>query len=118
MNRELHNRLELKARRKRLRSILNRAEAILWNCLKASQLGQKFRRQHSIGPFILDFYCPAFKLGVELDGGTHNNGQRQKLDMRRTDLLKTKQIEIIRFLNEEIYNNLEGVLLEIRKHLQ
>lgn len=117
MNRELHNRLDLKIRRKGLRKSLNRAEAILWNCLKKGQLGKKFRRQHSIGPFIIDFYCPACKFGIELDGGTHDNEQSQTHDSIRTEFLKTKGIKIIRFLNEEVYNNLEGVLNLIKNHL-
>jgi len=118
MDRELNNHLDLKTRRKELRKSLNRAEAILWNCLKGSQLGQKFRRQHSIGPFILDFYCPAKKLAVELDGGTHDNEKSQEHDKYKDQFLTAKEINVIRFLNEEVYNNLEGVLLEIKRHLQ
>jgi len=117
MNQKLHNRLELKAKRKKLRKTLNRAEAIMWNCLKRGQLGKKFRRQHSVGPFVVDFYCPALRLGVELDGGTHDNPQSQEYDKARTKFLQNKQIKIIRFLNVEVYDYLEGVLFEIKKHL-
>ncbi len=68
----LHNRKYLKENRKMLRSNLTPAEAELWKHLKSSQLyGRKFRRQHSIGNFILDFYCPSEKLAIELDGQIH-----------------------------------------------
>jgi very-short-patch-repair endonuclease len=114
----INNNPKLKSRRKELRSHLSPAEAILWNQLKNSKLGTKFRRQHSIGPFILDNYCPHFKLGIELDGETHNNEKSFDYDLNRTRFLNQQGIKIIRFLNIDIYKNLEGVLLEIKKHLK
>ena len=95
----LNNTLVLKSRRTELRNHLSPAEAILWNQLKNSKLGAKFRRQHSVGSYILDFYCPMYKLAVELDGETHNDEQAYEYDQRRTKYLTGNGIKVIRFLN-------------------
>jgi very-short-patch-repair endonuclease len=72
MKEKIHNVKQLKERRKQLRNSLTSAEAKLWGLLKDSQLeNRKFRRQHSVGPYILDFYCPSEKLCIELDGEIH-----------------------------------------------
>ena len=73
MREPLNNRPELEARRRELRGSLTVAEARLWSCLQRSRLGWKFRRQHSIGPFIVDFYCPSARLAIELDGAGHDS---------------------------------------------
>ena len=74
-NERIHNRERLRVLRRALRNNATNAEAILWRYLKRRQLkGRKFRRQHSIGPYIVDFYCPAEKLAVELDGDTQRSG--------------------------------------------
>jgi very-short-patch-repair endonuclease len=68
----IHNLAFLTDRRRNLRRNSTRAEALLWACLRKSQVdGKKFRRQHSIGPYIADFYCPEFRVIVELDGAAH-----------------------------------------------
>ena len=70
---QLHNRKALEARRKALRNNPTPAEEVLWNCLKGSKLeGRKFRGQHGIGPYIVDFYCPAERLVIEVDGSSHD----------------------------------------------
>ena len=70
---KINNLLSLKPIRKELRNHGSPIEAVLWNHLKNSQTGEKFRRQHSVGPYILDFYCPRIKLAIELDGSNHYN---------------------------------------------
>ena len=71
MNR-IYNRRELKTRRQTLRSQMPPAEALLWQQIRGKQLlGYKFRRQYSVGRYVLDFYCPALRLGIELDGDSH-----------------------------------------------
>ena len=71
MPRHIHNNKTLADRRKELRNNATPQEAILWQHLKDSNFGCKFRRQHSIGPYIVDFYCPSKKLIIELDGSQH-----------------------------------------------
>jgi very-short-patch-repair endonuclease len=88
------------------------AERVLWSVLRRDQVGGlRFRRQHAIGPFILDFYCAAIKLGIELDGPIHD-GQRE-LDQARTEALETLGIHILRFRNEQVTADLESVVREI-----
>jgi len=77
---KVNNKLETKDLRKKLRRSLTTAEARLWIQLKGSKLGKKFRRQHSIDRFILDFYCPELKLALELDGATHNDPKQYEHD--------------------------------------
>ena len=86
----LHNRKYLKDNRKALRNNLTSAEATLWNHLKQKQLqGRKFRRQHSILNYIVDFYCPKEKLIIELDGANHLNFAQSLKDKERDNELKT-----------------------------
>jgi very-short-patch-repair endonuclease len=104
--------------RKRLRQNLTPAEALLWTNLKNSQLaGKKFRRQHSIGPFIVDFYCPECRVAVELDGDGHMTEAGAESDEKRTEFLKRFNMTVIRFENREVFHDLEGVLETIRRSL-
>lgn len=118
MSERLNNLIGLKNNRRNLRQQLTPAEARLWSYLQSSQLGKKFRRQHSIGYYILDFYCPKKKLAIELDGSPHDTEEGYKNDQERTCYLENKGIKVIRFENKEVINNLEGVLTEIKKYLQ
>jgi very-short-patch-repair endonuclease len=89
------------------------AEAALWAALRKQQLsGLPFRRQHPVGRFILDFYCPREKLCVELDGSSHDG--KEIMDQARTDALATLNIRVIRFRNEEVLSNLPSVLQRIK----
>ena len=110
----IHNRNDLKQFRKELRSNLTSAEATLWNSLKNSKLGKKFRRQHSVGSYILDFYCAPERVAVELDGEHHFTEEGLKYDEERTRYLKSLNIRVIRFENVKVFENLDGVLEEIR----
>jgi very-short-patch-repair endonuclease len=92
---------------KRLRRDLTDAERKLWSVLRGSQFnGAKFRRQQPIGPFIADFVCQQRRLIVEADGGQHSNSSG---DERRTTFLESKGYRVLRFWNNDIMNNLEGV---------
>ena len=115
---QIHNQQVLKPRRKELRRSLTPAEAALWNSLQRSQLsGRKFRRQHSVGNYILDFYCPECRLAVELDGQGHFNPMTSEYDYRRSEYLKKLNIRVLRFENRLVFENLEGVLHMISDHL-
>ena len=110
----LHNRKYLKENRQALRSNLTPAEAELWSYLKDGQLsGRKFRRQHSIGNYILDFYCPSEKVAIELDGQVHQHIVAEQVDTERDKALLELGIKVIRLENKEVFQNLEAVLLEI-----
>ncbi|MEJ8800803.1 endonuclease domain-containing protein [Pontibacter sp. H249] len=110
----LHNRKYLKENRKELRSSLTPAEAELWKHLKSGGLkGRKFRRQHSVGNYILDFYCPSEQLAIELDGQVHNNISAEHADQERDEYLNNLNIRVLRFENKDVFENLDAVLQEI-----
>ena len=110
----IHTKKELAAKRKELRSNLTPAEAFLWKHLKARQLeGKRFTRQHSIGYYIVDFYCAAEKLIIELDGEVHNNAVAQEKDWKRTCYLENLGYHVIRFENKMVFEKLPSVLQEI-----
>ena len=104
------------AKRILLRRSQTPQEGILWSKLKNNQLGFKFRRQYSVGPYVLDFYCPKRKLAVEIDGSQHI--ENKEYDIERSDYLSTFGIKVIRFWNNEINTNREGVLLKIISELE
>jgi very-short-patch-repair endonuclease len=114
---EINNRAYLRGRRKKLRLDLTPAEAMVWLHLQKGKLRKKFRRQHSIGNYIVDFYCPQAKLVIELDGSTYDNAKAYVYDHDRSLYLNQVGVHVIRFQNSEMYKNLEGVLKEIKKHL-
>jgi very-short-patch-repair endonuclease len=103
----------LKAARS-LRGTMTDAEQLAWYCLRRKQLGGfRFRRQHPIERFVLDFYCCDVKLAVELDGGQHNGPDTKTRDNERTEFLESHGIQVLRFWNNEVFTNLEGVLQKI-----
>jgi very-short-patch-repair endonuclease len=115
-NKQLFNRKNLKQNRISLRKNSTSAEAALWNLLKSGSLkGRKFRRQHSIGRFIVDFYCPSEKLIIELDGNPHGDYTRIERDTRRDKNLEELGITILRFENRFVFQEPEYVLNEIAK---
>ncbi len=112
----IHNRRELKPRRKQLRNHGTSAEARLWLLLKGKQLdGRKFRRQHSIGCYIADFYCPTEKLVVELDGAHHFTEEGMKHDEQRANYMRSLGITTVRFENCDVLDHPERVVEEIRR---
>ena len=98
-----------------LRKEETKAEKILWKELRNRNLGIKFRRQHPIDKFILDFYAPEIKLAIELDGLIHK--ENKEYDKIRTEYLESKNIKVLRFWNSEIENNLEAVMLKIKAEI-
>jgi very-short-patch-repair endonuclease len=99
---------------RRLRHEQTGQEKELWHALKAGRFaGFKFRRQHPIGKYFLDFYCPMGRLAVELDGFQHGLPRRLQHDEERTKFLAGEGIEELRFWNHQWRKNREGVLLEI-----
>ena len=115
---EFFNRADEKSKRRELRNSMPTAEVILWARLKGRQLlGCKFRRQYSVGAFVMDFYSPEIKLGIELDGDSHFQEGRREYDQRRQAFIESFGIRIVRFLNVEIYDNLDGVLAAIEREV-
>jgi very-short-patch-repair endonuclease len=95
-----------------LRSDMTFAERKLWHAIRARQiLGRRFRRQHPIGPYIADFACIERSLVVELDGGQHQDQLAR--DERRTAFLQLQGWQVLRFWNNDVLNNLDGVLAKI-----
>ncbi len=111
---EVFNRLKDGDNRRHLRNEMARAEVILWARLKGRQMaGCKFRRQYSVGSFVIDFYSPEIKLGIELDGDSHFREGARAYDEKRTAFINSFGIRIMRFLNADMDENLDGVLKAI-----
>jgi very-short-patch-repair endonuclease len=105
-------------KRKKLRNNMPIAERILWSRLKAKQLkGYKFRRQYSMGRYIVDFYCPQARLVVELDGESHIGEYMERYDQRRQRYVESLGVICLRFTNWDVYENAEGILEEILSYL-
>ena len=91
-----------------------KAEIILWSKLKGKQLyGYKFRRQYSVNQFIIDFYCPKLRLAIELDGNSHVGELAKQYDDFRQEQIEKYNIRFLRFKNNDLYENLDGVLRRI-----
>ena len=111
---QIHTTKQLQDYRKQLRKKLTPAEAFLWTHLKSRQLENKrFTKQHSIGHYIVDFYCASEKLVIELDGEVHNNPKAEEYDNKRTLYLESKGFKVIRFENKMVFDYLPSVLQEI-----
>ncbi|MDO9256265.1 MAG: endonuclease domain-containing protein [Bacteroidales bacterium] len=103
---------------KELRKSQTEAEKALWEVLRSRRCGgMKFRRQHPVKQFILDFYCHEYLLGIEVDGSVHENEVAIEYDLNRTAELETLGIFILRFKNEEVLTNLTEVKVEILNKL-
>lgn len=110
VSREFRDKLIEQARN--MRAEPTQAEALLWEKLRKRQLGGlRFRRQHIIYVFIVDFYCPAAKLAVEIDGSVHD--KQKEYDQEREDYLEAMGYEIIRFNNLDVVEDIERVLVKI-----
>tara|TARA_R110000796_G_scaffold8843_5_gene28731 strand:+ start:1450 stop:1851 length:402 start_codon:yes stop_codon:yes gene_type:complete len=106
----------LKARQ--LRKTMSKPEIMLWQQLRKKPLGIKFRRQHPIGSYILDFYCPSAKLGIEVDRIAHDMGNRPERDERRERDLYLQGIETIRISAEEVLHDPVDVADRILRYIQ
>ena len=110
-NRYRHVTRELVTRARQLRRESTPAEQVLWEALRGSQLnGARFRRQHPVETFILDFYCPRHKLVVEIDGGIHQLPEVRERDQERQCWIEVHGYEFLRFTNEEVLHELTWVL--------
>jgi very-short-patch-repair endonuclease len=112
----INNIKKLFDRRKYLRNNSTPQETLLWLKLKNSQLGFKFRRQHSIGGYIVDFYCPTKKLVIEIDGSQHIINK--VYDEERLKYLTVFGIRVLRFWNNEINVNIDSVVNKIISELK
>jgi len=104
--------------RSKLRSQMTSPEQVMWTHLRSKQFNSlKFRRQHGIGDFIVDFYCPEKHVVIEIDGDTHAEEKQIQLDKIRESYLKSLGVRIIRYCNYDIMTNIEGVLEDLWKKL-
>jgi very-short-patch-repair endonuclease len=99
-----------------LRRDATKAEKKLWYLLQRGQMaGLSFRRQHPLGKYIIDFYCSPLKLAIEVDGGQHNVLTHQAHDERRSQWLRGKGVTVLRFWNNDVLQNIEGVWDEVER---
>ena len=114
---KIHNKPNLLDYRKNLRNHSTAAEATLWKAIRNKQVDNlKFRRQHSIDNYIVDFYCPEIRLIIELDGASHDNYLAEEKDEKRDQYFLSINCTIIRFENKEVYEILDDIIRAIRKH--
>ena len=101
-----------------LRSNVTSAEEELWKHIRRKQLdGFRFRRQHPVDQFILDFYCHEGRLAIEVDGLIHEQPEQKMYDLERGKIIEEFGIKVLRFKNEEVFNSLPGVLNKIKSEL-
>ena len=116
---KIYNHARYKARRRALRRSQTDTERILWQKLRnRSFFGIKFFRQFSVESYVLDFYSPALKLAIEIDGGQHMDKERKDYDTLRTDYLEGMGIDVLRFWNSEVFKNIDGVMERISEKLK
>jgi very-short-patch-repair endonuclease len=110
------NKTTEKQKRRQLRSNMTQAETMVWSKLRGKQMcNHKFRRQYSVGSYVIDFYCPALKLAVEIDGDSHFEEGIEAYDQQRQTFIENFGIRFLRFANREVYENLDGVSDAIRQ---
>ncbi|MFN0076747.1 MAG: endonuclease domain-containing protein [Prosthecobacter sp.] len=118
---ELHHeitgeRLNLIEFARKLRQDATDPEALMWGCLRDRRVNQrKFRRQHPIKPYVLDFYCADLRLAIELDGGQHNSVEGKLHDKARAAFLRSQGIKTLRFTNDEVMRHTDSVMNVIWK---
>ena len=116
---EVFNSKKQKQLRQKLRNQSTPQEQFLWKHLRARQCGgYKFVRQYGVGRFVVDFYCAEKRLAIELDGSQHNDGAVVEKDRERTDYLMSLGIRVLRFWNNDVDGNIEGVVEVILKELE
>ncbi len=108
--------MDLIPRARKLRRDQTDAEAVLWNALRGRRVADaKFVRQHPVGNFIADFVCRSLRLAIELDGGQHSDNPA---DAARTTVIEAHGYRVLRFWNNEVQKNLDGVLAVITKEIE
>lgn len=114
----LLNNPDLKDRRRGLRKTQTEAEKAFWAQVRNQQFhGLKFFCQYSVGPYILDFYCPAINLAIELDGGQHNDPDGRRYDAVRSNYLKGHDIDVLRFWDHEVLLDMHSVLVRLEERV-
>ncbi|OGY36119.1 MAG: hypothetical protein A3E36_00860 [Candidatus Andersenbacteria bacterium RIFCSPHIGHO2_12_FULL_45_11b] len=115
---QVYTRKDIKPTRSALRKRMTAPELVFWTAIRSRKLkGYKFRRQYSTGRYIIDFYCPKVRLGVEIDGDSHFTNNQKQYDALRQEYINALGIKILRYTNDEIMKNLNGVLEDISKCL-
>ena len=110
----LFNKTSEKEKRRTLRKNMPPAETILWSKLRGKSLhGCKFRRQYSIGPYIVDFYSPQLRLAIEIDGESHFVDGALERDQVWQGFIESAGVTVLRFTNRDVYDRLEGVVEKI-----
>jgi very-short-patch-repair endonuclease len=115
---KISNRYINKSTRQKLRSNMTKGEKLLWYQINYDKMGFRFRRQFGIGKYIVDFYCPALKLVVEIDGFTHGNETVFANDQIREQYLRSLGLIVKRYNDQEIFNNLDQVLFDLQHTCQ
>ena len=119
MSSSVYNRKDYKNLRQGLRREMTPAEVQLWKILKGKQLdGRKFRRQQSLGQYIVDFYCPVEGLVIELDGDVHGNDLRRDYDLQRQKYIQELGMTVLRFENKMVFEDIDSVIACIRQHFR
>ncbi len=114
---EFFNRVPQTPIRKALRNRMTHAERILWYYLRKQYLeGYKFRRQYGIGPYVVDFYCPALRIAIEVDGDSHYRTSADEHDRQRQKFIEQQGIIVLRFTDNDVKESIEGVIEKIRVH--
>ncbi len=102
----------------KLRDNMTEPELKLWEFLKMKPMGYKFRRQHPIAGYVLDFYCHKLRLSIEIDGGYHMQKEQKEKDNERTKYLENLGISEIRFTNEQVLNDYDNTIEIINSNLR
>ena len=116
---KIFNNPKMKEKRKKLRANVTNAERLLWIQLKGKAInGYKFRRQHSIGYYVTDFYCPKVNLAVEIDGETHCSDEEIENDKESQGLIENLGIHFLRFTNQEVFEAMDTVIEKIKNKIE
>ncbi len=99
------------------RQKMTESEGFLWTALRQNLKGFKFRRQHIIGDYIVDFICLEYKLVIEVDGEYHHTDEQRQEDQIRTNYLQSNGFQVIRFSNEEVKSNIRKIIQIIKEEL-
>ncbi|WP_414622118.1 endonuclease domain-containing protein [Calothrix sp. CCY 0018] len=111
---KVYNKNSEKEKRRSLRQNIVKAEQIIWDKIRNRQIEDcKFRRQYSVDKFVIDFYSPILKLAIEIDGESHFKEGAAEYDRERQMYIESLGIKFIRFTNNDVYENLDGVLESI-----
>jgi very-short-patch-repair endonuclease len=115
---DIFNRSSTREKRRALRNDVTPAEKEMWKYIRKDALGVRFRRQYGIGEYIADFYCPKLKLVIEIDGGSHFTDEARKYDEARTNYLNSIGVKVVRYTNNDVMNNIQGVLQNLTDIIQ